>query len=56
MPGTRPIGLSDVFAESATKKVEWRAFLKKNRLEATDPGEVVRYVRERARHFGFAGA
>lgn len=54
MPGTRPIGLSDAFAEDATKQVQWRAFLKKNKLQAMDLGEVVRYVRDRARQFGFA--
>ena len=54
MPGTQPIGLSDVFAEDATKQVQWRAFLKKNRLQAMDLGDVIRYVRERTRHFGFA--
>ena len=54
MPGTQPISLSDAFAEDATKQVQWRAFLKKNRLQAMDLAEVVRYVRERARHFGFA--
>ena len=54
MPGTQPIGLSDAFAEDATKQVQWRAFLKKNRLQAMDLNEVIRYVRERARQFGFA--
>jgi len=54
MPGTQPIGLSDAFAEDATKQVQWQAFLKKNRLQAMDLAEVIRYVRERARHFGFA--
>ena len=53
IPGARPIGLSDAFAEDTTKQVQWRAFLKKNRLDAMDLGEVVRYVRERARRFGF---
>lgn len=54
IPRAPPIGLSDAFAEDATKQVLWRAFLKKNRLEAMDLSAVVRYVRERARHFGFA--
>jgi len=34
--------------------VQWRAFLKKNKLQAMDLGEVVRYVRDRARQLGFA--
>ena len=54
MPSTQPIGLSDAFAEHATKQVQWRAFLKKNRLQAMDLTEVIKYVRERTRHFGFA--
>ena len=54
MPAAQPIGLSDAFAEDATKQVQWRAFLKKNRLQATDFAEVVSYVRERTRRFGFA--
>ena len=54
MPVTWPIGLSDAFAEDATKQVQWRAFLKKNRLDAMDLSAVVAYVRERARQFGFA--
>ena len=54
VPGTQPIGLSDAFAEDATKQVQWRAFLKKNRLEAIDLAEVVSYVRERTRSVGFA--
>lgn len=55
MPGTRPIGLSDAFFEDTTNQAQWRAFLKKNRLETMELGEVVRLVRERARQFGFAG-
>ncbi len=54
MPSTPPIGLSDAFAADATKQVQWRAFLKKNKLEMLDLGEVVRFVRERARRCGFA--
>jgi hypothetical protein len=34
--------------------VQWRSFLKKNRLEVMDLNAVVRYVRERAGQFGFA--
>ena len=54
MPGTEPIGLSDAFAGDATKQVQWRAFLKKNKLQAIDLADVVRYVRDRARQLGFA--
>ena len=55
MPGARPIGLSDVFADDATRQLQWRAFLKKNQLEPMDLGDVVRTIRERALQFGFAG-
>lgn len=54
VPGTEPIGLSDAFAEDPTKQVQWRAFLKKNRLQAMNLIEVISYVRERTRRFGFA--
>ena len=53
LPSAQPIGLSDVFAGDATKQLQWRAFLKKNRLDAMDLGEVVRYVRDRTRQLGF---
>ena len=53
IPSTQPIGLSDAFADDATKQVQWRAFLKKNRLQAMDLTEVIRYVRRRTRRFGF---
>lgn len=54
VPGIQPIGLSDAFAADATKQVQWRAFLKKNKLQAIDLADVVRYVRDRARQLGFA--
>ncbi len=54
VPGTEPIGLSDAFAEDPTKQVQWRAFLKKNRLQAMNLVEVISYIRERTRRFGFA--
>ncbi len=55
MPGAHPIGLSNVFADDATKQLQWRAFLKKNKLEPMDLGEAVRTIRERGLQFGFAG-
>jgi len=56
MPGAHPIGLSNVFADDATKQLQWRAFLKKNKLEPMDLGEAVRTIRERTLQFGFAGS
>ena len=55
LPNATPISLSDGFAEDATKQVQWRAFLKKNRLEAKDLTKAVGSIRDRARAFGFAG-
>jgi hypothetical protein len=54
MPSTRPIGLSDAFANDAAKQVQWRAFIRKNKLNMLDLGDVVRFVRERAQQCGFA--
>jgi hypothetical protein len=55
IPNALPIGLSDAFAADATKQVQWKAFLRKNELDALDLTDVVRYVRERALQYGFAG-
>jgi hypothetical protein len=55
VPSNQPIGLSDVFANDATKQLQWRAFLKKNKLEPVDLGDVVRTIRERGLQFGFTG-
>ncbi|CAM4065262.1 Nucleotidyltransferase AbiEii toxin of type IV toxin-antitoxin system [Roseateles saccharophilus] len=54
MPATLPIGLSEAFAEDATKQVQWKAFLRKNQLDMMDLAEVIRYVRGRALQYGFA--
>jgi Nucleotidyl transferase AbiEii toxin, Type IV TA system len=56
MPATLPIGLSEAFAAGATKQVQWKAFLRKNKLDAMDLAELVRYVRGRALRYGFADA
>jgi len=52
IPGTQPIGLSDVFANDATKQLQWRAFLNKNKLEPMDLREVIKTIRARAQHVG----
>lgn len=41
VPGPQPIRWSDAFTEDATNQVQWRAFLKKNRLDAMDLAMVV---------------
>jgi hypothetical protein len=47
-----PVGLSDAFGADATKRTQWAAFLRKNRLAATDLATVVRRLRERAARIG----
>lgn len=54
MPSTQPIGLSDAFTADPTKRVQWHAFLQKNKLAMLDLGEVVRFVRERVQQCRFA--
>ncbi|MCX2865436.1 nucleotidyl transferase AbiEii/AbiGii toxin family protein [Paucibacter sp. PLA-PC-4] len=46
LPDTTPSGLSDAFARDATKTVQWIAFLKKNRLQALNLGDVVTLLRD----------
>ena len=53
LPNALPMGLSDAFFEDEVKQVQWRAFLKKNKLEPLDLSTVVQYVRERAGQVGF---
>jgi len=55
IPDTQPIGLSDMFANDATKQQQWRAFLSKNKLEPTELRVVISAIRERALSFGFTG-
>lgn len=54
MPSDLPVGLSDTFAVDAVKQTQWRAFLKKSKLDAQDLEEVVRWLRARLRQCGFA--
>ena len=46
MPTAMPVGLSDGFASDAAKQVQWRAFLKKNRLDELGLTEVVQCLRD----------
>ena len=41
LTGVVPLGLTDAFAQDAQKQAQWRAFLRKNRLEALALGEVI---------------
>lgn len=50
VPSAVPSGLSDAFAQDATKQKQWVAFLKKNRLETVDLTEVVALLRSEFRN------
>jgi len=54
IPDELPIGLSDAFVTDATKQVQWKAFLRKNKLDGLDLADVVRYVRGRALQCGLS--
>lgn len=45
LPRTTPVGLSDEFAGDKAKQVQWRAFIARNQLIATDLHVVVRHLR-----------
>ncbi|MDZ5458010.1 nucleotidyl transferase AbiEii/AbiGii toxin family protein [Azohydromonas lata] len=47
LPTAVPIGLSDEFAIDASRQTLWRAFLRKNDLEATPLADTVTMLRER---------
>jgi len=46
-------GLSEAFAEDATRPMQWRAFPNKNKLEPMDLRDVIGAIRARATQFGF---
>ena len=54
VPSTFPLGLSDTFAQDATKQIQWATFLKKNRLDAMDLPEVVALLRSEFQKLGSA--
>jgi len=45
LPDRTPAGLSEAFAGDAAKRVQWKAFLEKNRLQAPSLEEVVAEIR-----------
>jgi hypothetical protein len=45
IPEVIPTGLSDAFAQDATKQKQWTAFLNKNRLRPLDLAQVVEPLR-----------
>ena len=46
IPEALPTGLSDVFAEDATKRSQWEAFLRRMDLPQRDLGEIIRATRD----------
>ena len=52
LPDALPVGLSDAFAGDATKQTQWRAFLRRNQLQARELAEVVAGIRSRVMRLG----
>lgn len=52
MPASLPSGLSDAFATSAVKQAQWKAFLKKNRLDEALLTDIVVQLRDRFQKIG----
>ena len=46
LPELLPLGLSDEFYQNATKQIQWKGFIAKNRLVSVGLKEVVEEVRE----------
>ena len=46
MPTALPVGFADAFATDATKRLQWNAFLKKNRLVPMELANVVVRLRD----------
>lgn len=44
LPEATPLGLSAAFANDAAKQVQWRAFLKRNRLDALELSAVLQFI------------
>ena len=47
MPSNVPVGFTDTFAGDATKQIQWRAFLKKNQLDAIALEDIVSNLRKK---------
>jgi len=52
MPSTAPVGLTDAFAADPSKQTQWKAFLKKNRLDPSELADVVNRLRGKFQDFG----
>lgn len=52
MPIAMPVGLSEAFSTDTSKRLQWNAFLKKNRLDAMELPNVVARLRDHFREIG----
>ncbi|MBI5716966.1 MAG: nucleotidyl transferase AbiEii/AbiGii toxin family protein [Burkholderiales bacterium] len=55
LPDPLPVGLSDAFANDGAKQLQWRAFLRRNRLDALGLAAVLLEIRTRLQAWGFPG-
>jgi hypothetical protein len=53
LPDTLPVGLSDAFADDGAKQLQWRAFLRRNQLDALELAAVLLEIRTRLQAWGF---
>jgi hypothetical protein len=52
MPSSLPVGLDDAFVADKVKQTQWKAFLKKNRIEAIELADLVAQLRTALRKVG----
>lgn len=53
LPEALPVGLGDAFADDGAKQLQWRAFLRRNRLDALELAAVLLEIRTRLKAWGF---
>lgn len=53
LPDSLPVGLSDAFANDDAKQLQWRAFLRRNQLDALELAAVLLEIRTRLQAWNF---
>ena len=53
LPDALPVGLSDAFANDDAKQLQWRAFLRRNQLDALELAAVLLEIRTRLQTWNF---
>jgi hypothetical protein len=53
VPAKLPVGLSGVFANDSAKQTQWRAFLRRNHLDALEVEAVLLEIRTRLEALDF---